>query len=446
VFKKVLIANRGEVALRVLRACRELGCSSVVVYSEADRNALPTLLADEAVCIGPAPAQDSYLNVSRVLSAGEITRCDALHPGYGFLADRPEFAEATESCGLVFVGASPDTLRRTNDKIAGRALARAAGVPLVPGSEAEVATSQDAARIGAGLGYPVIVKAASGSGGAGKHAVRRERDLDAGFRMCQAEARATFGDARVYIEKLVPNARHIEVQLLADRHGNVLALPERDCSVQFRYRKLVEETPSPAVTPASRARLRQWAEDLGRAAGLTTAGTVEFLADEHGDCYFLEMDCGLHVEHAVTEMTTGWDIVHEQFRAAAGERLDPARRLEPSGHAIECRICAEDPDAGFEPGSGLVTETRMPGGPGLRVDGYVAPGYFVPSEYDTLIAKIVAWAPDRAAAIARMARALAETSFSGIATTVGLHRRLMQSGRFRRGRLAIGMLDEELSS
>ncbi len=444
-FKKVLIANRGEVALRVVRACRELGIGSVVVYSEADRDSLPVLLADEAVCIGPAPLPDSYLNVSRILSAAEITRCDALHPGYGLLADSPEFAEATESCGLVFVGATVETIRRTQDKLAGRALARAAGVPVVPGSESEVVRPDDAVRLCVELGYPVMVKAAAGHGSVGKYVVRRERDLEPSLRLCQAEARAAFGDSRVYVEQLLPNARHIEVQLLADRYGNVCALPERDCSVQFRYRKLAEESPSPALTPPTRERLAQWSVAVARAAELTTAGTVEFLADERGDCHFLELDCRLHIEHAVTEMVTGRDIVHEQLRAAAGEELSRNLFSEAVGHALECRICAEDPDAGFEPGSGLLTEARLPAGPGVRVDSCVRPGCLVPAEYDTLIAKVMTWAQDRPSAIARMERALAETVLEGIPTTTPLHRRLMQSRRFRRGTLAIGMLDEELA-
>ncbi len=443
-FKKVLIANRGEVALRIVRACRELGVDAVAVYSEADRDSLPVRLADEAVCIGPAPLPDSYLNVSRVLSAAEITGCDAVHPGYGLLADNPEFAEATESCGLVFVGATVETMRRAKDKLATRALARAADVPVVPGSESEVTRPEDAAGLCAELGYPVMVKAAVGHGAVGKHVVRRDRDLEPGLRLCQAEARVAFGDSRVYLEKFLPNARHIEVQLLADQQGNVAALPERDCSVQFHYRKLTEESPSPAVAPSVRQLLAQWALVLARAVSLTTAGTVEFLADKDGNCYFLGIDCRLHIEHPVTEMVTGCDIVHEQLRAAAGDGLKSNPSLQPFGHAMECRICAEDTDAGFEPVSGLVTEVRLPAGPGVRVDSHLTPGSLVTSDYDTLLAKVIVWAPDRQTAIARMDRALAETVLGGVANTVDLQRRLMQSGRFRRGTLAIGMLDAEL--
>jgi acetyl-CoA carboxylase biotin carboxylase subunit len=279
------------------------------------------------------------------------------------------------------------------------------------------------------------------------HLVKRDKDIETGFRMCQAEARAAFGDSRVYLEKHLANARHIEIQLLADQAGNVTFLPERDCSVQFRYRKLLEESPSPAVSEPLRRKLGQWAVAIGKAASLTNIGTVEFLMDEKENCWFLEMNCRLHVEHGVTEMVTGLDIVHQQLRSAAGESLVPTPEPAPAlGHAVECRITAEDPEAGFEPGAGLVTEVRLPAGPGIRVDSYLIPGYTVPSLYDPLVAKVIAWAPDRAQAITRMARALAETAVAGIPTTTGLHRRLMQSGRFRRGRLGIGMLDEELAA
>ena len=445
-FKKVLIANRGEVALRIIRACRELGMQSALVYSEPDRDSLPVLLADEAVCIGPGPAQDSYLNVSRVLSAAEITKADALHPGYGFLADSPEFAEASISVGLAFIGPEPEAMRRVQDKIRTRQLAREHGLPVVPGSAAEVADAQEATRLGAELGYPVLVKAATGSGGAAKHIVRRDKDIETGFRMCQAEAKASFGDGRVYIEKLLSNPRHVEVQLLADRHGSIVALPERDCSVQFRFRKLVEESPSPALSAEQRSRLAAWSVTLARLLGLACTATVEFLVDEKGDGHFLKVDSRLHIEHGLTELVTGVDIVHEQFRAAAGEKLTAQPGILANGHAVECRICAEDADAGFEPSSGIVAEARLPAGPGVRVDSYLTAGCTVPQLYDTLVAKVMAWAPDRAAAIARMDRALAETAIVGVTTTTGLLRRLMKSGRFRRGKLAAGMLDEELAA
>jgi acetyl-CoA carboxylase, biotin carboxylase subunit len=446
-FKKVLIANRGEVALRIIRACRELGVPSALVYSEADRDSLPVLVADEAVCIGPAPAQDSYLNVSRILSAAEITKADALHPGYGFLAESPEFVEATESCKMTFIGPTVETLRLARDKIRMRQIAREAGLAVVLGSEGEVATAGEAAKLAAALGYPVLVKAAAGRGGGGMRLVKRDKDIETGFRMCQAEAKAAFGDGRVYIEKHLASARHVEIQLLADRQGDVAYLPERDCSVQFRYRKLLEESPSPAVSDSLRRTLGSQASAIGRAVGLTNSGTVEFLMDDKENCFFLEINCRLQIEHGVTEMVSGLDIVQRQILSAAGEPLAlPAEPPAPQGHAIECRINAEDPEAGFEPSSGVVTDVRMPGGPGIRIDSYLAPGYVVPSLYDPLVAKVIAWAPDRPQAIARMARALTETSIAGVTTTVGLHRRLMESGRFRRGKLGIGMLDEELAA
>ena len=446
-FKKVLIANRGEVALRIIRACRELGVPSALVYSAADRASLPVLVAAAAVCLGPAPAQDSYLNVSRILSATEITKADALHPGYGFLAESPEFVEATESCKVTFIGPTVETLRLARDKVRMRQLAREAGLAVVPGSEGEVAAAADAAELAAELGYPVLVKAAAGRGGGGMRLVKRDKDIETGFRMCQAEAKAAFGDGRVYIEKHLANTRHVEIQLLADRRGNAAFLPERDGSVQFRYRKLLAESPSPTVDGALRCTLGNQALAIGRAVGLTNAGTVEFLMDDKKNFFFLKINCRLQIEHGVTEMVTGLDIVEHQLLAAAGEPLAlPAEPPAPDGHAIECRINAEDPEAGFEPSSGLVTDVRMPGGPGIRVDSYLAPGYVVPSLYESLLAKIIAWAPDRPQAIARMARALTETAVTGTTTTVGLHRRLMASGRFRRGKLGIGMLDEELAA
>jgi acetyl-CoA carboxylase biotin carboxylase subunit len=446
-FKKVLIANRGEVALRIIRACRELGVPSALVYSEADRDSLPVLIADEAVCIGPSPAPDSYTNVSRILSAAEITKADALHPGYGFLSESPEFIEATESCKMAFIGPTVETLRLARDKIRMRQLAHGAGLSVVPGSEGEVVAAADAAKLAGELGYPILVKAAAGRGGVGMRLVKRDKDIETGFRMCQAEAKAALGDGRVYIEKHLANARHVEIQLLADHKGNLAFLPERDCSVQFRYRKLLEESPSPAASVELRNMLGSWALAIGRAVKMTNCGTVEFLMDDKENCFFLEVNCRLSIEHAVTEAVTGIDIVQHQLLSAAGEELTlPAEPPEPRGHALECRINAEDPDAGFEPSSGLVTDVRMPGGPGIRVDSYLAPGYVIPSLYDPLVAKVIAWAPDRPQAIARMARALSETAVAGVATTVRLHRRLMESGRFRRGKLGIGMLDEELAA
>ncbi len=441
--KKVLVANRGEIALRVIRACRDTGIEVVAAYSEADRESLPVLVADEAVCIGPPSPKDSYLNVARILAAAEISGCDALHPGYGFLAESPEFVEATESCNLQFIGPPAATMRLLGDKIAARRAAREAGVPTLPGSDDEVREAKDAARVCRELGYPVVVKAAAGGGGKGMRVIRRERDLESGFRMCQAEAKASFGDPRVYVEKYIANSHHVEIQVLADRHGTVLHLGERDCSAQRRHQKLLEESPSPMVEPDLRARLGDWAVAAARAAGYVNAGTVEFVVDKDGNCYFLEMNARLQVEHPVTEEATGIDIVRQQLLIASGEKLalDPERCL-PRGHAIECRIYAEDPDEDFEPSPGLVTEVRLPGGPGVRVDSYLLPGYRVPAHYDSLVAKIITHGHDRTEAIGRMERALAETAIGGIATTIKFHRRLLRSGRFLRGQLTTSMLDE----
>lgn len=441
--KKVLVANRGEIALRIIRACRDSGIPSVVVYSEADRESLPVLVADEAVCIGPPPSQDSYLNASRILSAAEISGCDALHPGYGFLAENPEFAEATESCKINFIGPTAATMRLLGDKIKAREIAGQAGVPVLPGSDAEVRDAKEAARLCKELGFPVVVKAAAGGGGKGMRVVRREKDLESGIRMCQAEAKASFGDPRVYLEKYVPKAHHVEIQVLADKLGNVVHLGERDCSAQRRHQKLLEESPSPVVDHGLRQKLGAWAIAAARAAGYTSAGTVEFIVDGEGNPTFLEMNARLQVEHPVTEEVTRVDIVREQLRIAAGEPLDlPPEVREPQGHAIESRIYAEDPDADFEPRPGLITDIRIPGGPGIRVDTHCMPGYRIPPFYDPLIAKIVAWGRNRGEAVARLDRALSEAEFAGIPTTVGFHRRLLKSGRFLRGQVTTGMLDE----
>jgi acetyl-CoA carboxylase biotin carboxylase subunit len=445
VIKRLLVANRGEIALRIIRACRDLGIETVIAYSEADAESLPTLVADEAVCIGPPPAQDSYLNVSRVLSAAEITKCEALHPGYGFLSESPEFVEATESCGLVFIGPTAATMRLLGDKIRARQSAAQAGVPVIPGSEGEVRDAKEAARLCRELGYPVLVKAASGGGGKGMRVIRREKDLESGFRMCQAEAKASFGDPRVYVERFVAAAHHIEIQFLADRHDNVVHLGERDCSAQRRHQKLLEESPSPVVDPALRRRLGNWAVAAARAADYVNAGTVEFIVDKDLNCFFIETNARLQVEHPVTEEVTGIDIVREQLIIAAGEKLNlRTAEIEPRGHSLECRIYAEDPDADFEPCPGLVTEARLPGGPGIRVDSYITAGYRIPPFYDPLIAKLISHGRDREQAIARMSRALAETEISGVASTVALHRRLMKSGRFLRGQVTTSMLDEAI--
>ncbi len=441
-FKKLLVANRGEIALRIIRACRELSIPTVVVYSEADRDSLPVFLADEAVCVGPGPAADSYLNVSRILSAAEITGCDALHPGYGFLAENPDFAEAVATCKVTFVGPSPETMRLLGDKIEARRRMKQAGVPVVPGSDGPLDFSRDTAKLCAEIGYPVLVKAAAGGGGKGMRIIKKEADLETGIQMCMAEAKRSFDDQRVYVEKYVAAARHIEIQVMGDSRGEIVHLGERDCSCQRRHQKLLEESPAPGFDHDVRVKLGDWAVAAARAADYVGAGTVEFICDENGNCYFMEMNARLQVEHPVSEMVTGADIVQEQLMIAAGERLSLHNVADPKGHAIECRVYAEDPDSDFAPCPGFVSDARLPAGPGIRVDSALVPRTSIPPFYDPLIAKVIAWAPDRESAIARMERALAETRIDGVKTTIGFHRRLLRNPRFQKGKVTTGMLDE----
>jgi acetyl-CoA carboxylase biotin carboxylase subunit len=441
-FKKLLVANRGEIAVRVIRACRDLSLPVVVVYSEADRTSLPVILADDAVCVGPGPAAESYLIPSRVLSAATVTGCDALHPGYGFLSENPDFAEAVATCNITFVGPEPETMRLLGDKVAARKLMKEAGVPVVPGSDGPLEFNRDTAKFCAAIGYPVLVKAAAGGGGKGMRVIKREADLESGIQMCMAEAKRSFDDRRVYVEKYLANARHVEIQVLGDKHGTVIHLDERDCSCQRRHQKLIEESPAPGFTPEQRGQLGAWAVAAAKAADYIGAGTVEFIGDDKGAFYFMEMNARLQVEHPVTEMVTGSDIVREQILVAAGEKLNPALSCAPTGHAIECRIYAEDPDADFQPCPGFVTDVVLPGGPGVRVDSALLPRSPVPAFYDPLIAKIIVHAPDRTAAIARMDRALVETRIEGVKTTTAFLRRLLRNPRFQKGKVTTGMLDE----
>jgi acetyl-CoA carboxylase biotin carboxylase subunit len=441
--KKVLIANRGEIALRIVRACRDLGIKSVVVYSEADRNSLPVRLADESVCIGPANAQLSYLNASRVISAALVKECDAVHPGYGFLSENPDFAEAVGESGLVFIGPKPETIRLLGDKVAARARMRAAGVPVVPGSDGVIDSVREAAKVAREIGYPVILKAAAGGGGKGMRVVREESELESGWNLCQAEAHRSFDDGRLYLEKYLPEARHIEVQILADSKGNCVSLGERDCSAQRRHQKLLEESPAPGLSSELRAQLSSWAKAAAIAAEYLNAGTVEFICDRQGNCYFMEMNARLQVEHPVTEMVTGMDIVAEQLKIAGGEALEVKENPGwPFGHALECRIYAEDPNDDFKPSPGLITDLFLPAGAGVRIDSFIYPGYQVSASYDPLIAKFITWGRDRNEAIRRMERALYETTIAGITTTIEFHRRLLSSARFRRGDLTTTLLDE----
>ena len=442
---KVLIANRGEIAVRVMRACRELGVATVAVFSDVDRDALHVQMADEAYPIGAAPAAESYLNIEKIVGVAKSAGADAIHPGYGFLAENAAFAEACAAAGLIFVGPPPSAIRAMGDKIAARRLARELGVPTIPGT-LEPVSGDDAARAAAReVGYPVMIKAAMGGGGKGMRLVRREEELMAALRMARSEAGSAFGDASVYLERAIEEPRHIEVQVLADGHGHVIHLGERECSIQRRHQKLVEESPSPFVDAPLRERLGQAACRVASAAGYVNAGTVEFLVDVRGHFHFLEMNTRLQVEHPVTELVTGLDLVREQLLIAAGEPLgvrqdDVTRR----GWAIECRINAEDPFSGWLPSPGTITGLRPASGPGVRDDSGIREGYTVPRHYDTLLAKLIVWGVDRAAAIARMARALAEYKIVGVRTTIPVLERIVAHEDFRAGRLSTAFMDRLL--
>ena len=433
-FSKVLIANRGEIAVRAIRACREMGIATVAVYSEADRDSLHA--------IGPAPAAESYLSQDKIIAAARATGAQAIHPGYGFLAENADFAEACAAAGLVFIGPPPAAVRATGDKLAARRAAAKLGVPLVPGTTQPLADGAEAARAVAEIGYPVMIKAALGGGGKGMRLVRAYAELEGALRAARSEAGSAFGDATVYIEKYIAAPRHIEIQILADAHGTVVHLGERECSIQRRNQKLVEESPSPGTTPEMRRRMGEAACRMAAAAGYVNAGTVEFLVDRDGRFYFLEINARLQVEHPVTEFVTGRDLVREQIRIAAGEKLGYAQEdISFSGHAIECRINAEDPDANFLPSPGKILGLRAPGGPWVRDDSGVYEGYTVPRYYDTLMAKLIVWAPDREAAIARMERALAEYHVSGLRTTLPILRRIVRHPDFAAGRLDTGFME-----
>lgn len=439
-FNKVLVANRGEIAVRVLAACRELGLRTVVAYSDADRESLPVRLADERVCIGPAAPGASYLDVPRILTAAQISGADAIHPGYGFLAESHALAEVCEACRVTFIGPPPAAIRTMGDKALARRVMRDAGVPILPGTESGVAGAGEAREIAAEVGYPVLLKASFGGGGRGMRIVGAEAELEPALASAAAEAQAAFGDAEVYIERYLPSVRHVEVQVFADAHGNTVHLGERDCSVQRRHQKLVEEAPAPGLSEATRRELGEAAVRAAEAVGYRNAGTVEFLMDPAGNFFFSEMNVRIQVEHPVTEMVTGLDLVREQIRVAAGEPLSfsPAS-VRISGAAIECRINAEDPER-FVPSPGTITAFHSPGGPGVRVDTAAHAGAVIPPYYDSLVAKLIVHGDDRAHAIARMRRALHEMEVEGIHTTLPLHRRIMESGEFLAGGFDTGFI------
>jgi acetyl-CoA carboxylase biotin carboxylase subunit len=441
-FTRVLVANRGEIAVRVIRALRELGIEAVAVYSTADREALHVRLADRAVCIGPPSPAESYLNIPSIVAAAETTGCQAVHPGYGFLAESPVFVRACDDNDLVFIGPTAEVMRRMGDKVQAKAAMHEAGVPLVPGTESATTLAQ-ARDLAPEIGYPILLKAAAGGGGRGMRLVSSSAELDSAYATASAEADAAFGDGSLYLERALVPARHVEVQVLADRHGGVLTLGERECSIQRRHQKLIEESPSPALDARTREAMEEAAERACRATGYTNAGTLEFLLGADGAFYFIELNARLQVEHPVTELVTGIDIVREQLRIAAGERLTLTGRAPRSGHAIEIRINAEDPAQGFTPSPGRIERFRPPGGPGVRLDTHVEVGTTIPSNYDSLIAKLIVWDADRPSAIARGLRALRELEFAGVATTCDFSAGVLRSEAFASGEYTTSFLDEQ---
>lgn len=444
--KKVLIANRGEIAVRVVRACREMGLSAVAVFSAADRHALHVRMADEAYPIGPAAASESYLNIAKVLDAARRSGAHAIHPGYGFLSENAAFAEACEQAGVKFIGPSAKSMRIMGSKTSARQAMAAAGVPFVPGSEKGL-SQKEASEVASKVGYPVMLKAAAGGGGKGMRLVRTAQELESAYQAAGSEAERAFGNGEVYIEKFIERPRHIEVQVFADEHGNTVYLGERECSLQRRHQKVVEEAPSPIVDAEMRRKMGETAVQVARSAGYTNAGTVEFLVDPERNFFFLEMNTRLQVEHPVTEMVTGLDLVQLQLRVAQGERLPfTQEQVALRGHAIECRIYAEDPDNNFFPSPGVITRLVSPSGPGIRLDSGVMEGWSVPLEYDPLLAKLIAYAPTRDEAIARLLRALEEYYVGGIKTNLGLFRRILRDQDFRAGDMDTGLLDRMLAS
>ncbi len=442
--EKVLIANRGEIALRILRACRELGIRAVAVHSTVDRDLKHVLLADEAVCIGPSPSSESYLNMPAIISAAEVTESTAIHPGYGFLAENGDFAERVESSGFVFIGPKPETIRLMGDKVSAIRAMKEAGVPCVPGSDGPLDDDPDEnLRMAMSIGYPVIIKAAGGGGGRGMRVVREEADLLAAIELTQAESGAAFGNKMVYMEKFLEHPRHVEFQVLADSHGNAIHLGERDCSMQRRHQKVVEEAPAPGITQEQRQRIGARCIEACHRIDYRGAGTFEFLYED-GEFYFIEMNTRVQVEHPVTELVTGVDIVREQLRIAAGDVLSIRQEhMNPRGHAIECRINAEDPDT-FMPSPGTITQIHFPGGLGIRVDTHVYNGYRVPPNYDSLICKLIAFGDTREGAIARLHGALTEIVIDGIRTNVPLHLRILEDQGFRNGGANIHYLENML--
>ncbi len=443
--KKVLIANRGEIALRIWRACTELGIPSVVAFSEADRNSLPVKVAQEKICIGPAPSLESYLNIPSILSALEVTGCDAIHPGYGFLAENASFAEICEDSGITFIGPTAENIRLMGDKATARRNAVEAGVPILPGTLSPLKNKEEAVHLTRKIGFPVILKAAGGGGGRGMRIVRDAKELLPALDACQSEALAAFDNPEVYLEKYVERPRHVEVQIMADNHKHVVALGERDCSLQRRHQKLVEEAPSPVVTPWMRRKICTYARRLVKYIEYRSVGTVEFLMDNRLNIYFMEMNTRVQVEHPVTEEVTGVDIIKEQLRIANGEKFSFSQReVRFFGSAIECRINAEDPARNFQPSPGKIESLVIPSGPGIRFDSHIYPGYVVPPHYDSLVGKLIVKGKDREEALSRLRRALAEVEITGIKTTIPLFKRLLEHAGFLSGRYYVGLIESIL--
>ncbi len=444
-FSKILIANRGEIALRIIRACKEMGIRTVAVYSQADRDSLPVRFADEAVCIGKPPSRESYLNIPAIISAAEITDIEAIHPGYGFLSENAHFAEICRSCQITFIGPPPEAISGMGDKSVARETMRKARVPVIPGSKGVIKDEKEALGMAEKIGYPAMIKASAGGGGKGMRIAHNKESLISGFHLAQNEAQAAFGKNEVYIEKYIDQAHHIEIQILADKFGHTIHVRERECSIQRRHQKLIEETPSPAIDHRLRERMGEAAVRAAKTVGYFSAGTVEFILDKEGNFYFMEMNTRIQVEHPITEMITGVDLVKEQIRIAAGERLTYQQKgITGRGHSLECRINAEDPDNNFIPSPGEVTEYYPPGGLGVRVDSHLYKGYVVPPYYDSLIAKLIVHAEDRESAILRLKRALEEFIIEGVKTTIPFHLKVLNTQDFQRGEYSTGLIEEKL--
>jgi acetyl-CoA carboxylase biotin carboxylase subunit len=442
-FSKILIANRGEIAVRIIRTCKRMGIATVAVYSEADQNALHVKMADEAYCIGPARPDLSYLNIPNILSVAHATNCEAIHPGYGFLSENPSFAEISQKCGFVFIGPDHRSIERMGQKSVARELMIKSNVPVMPGSQSSIDTIEEGLQIARDIGFPVLIKATSGGGGKGMRLVEKEEDFAKMFEMAQGEAQASFADKRVYVEKFMRNPRHVEVQIIADQHGNVVSLGERECSIQRRHQKLIEESPSPAVTPELRKKMSETAIKAAKAINYHNAGTIEFLLDSDGNFFFMEMNTRLQVEHPVTEMVCNYDLVELQLRVAAGEKLPMETEIvQPFGWAIECRINAEDPSMSFIPCPGRIEKYLVPGGPWIRVDSAAYENYLVSSSYDSMVAKLIVWGRNREEALDRMNAALREYEIKGIETTIPFHIHVMKHPDFRSGNFSTNFVDK----